>query len=135
MLNGRWVESHEVFDSPQVSEQHETKMDSHERDAELSEVARALAQPLQPAEAKHESKTWKEIRYREVLLSQTDSELGMMQVRWLGWCVCECACICLWCACFEGPQPAFAPGSERVFRRTALDAGTPNAENDRAAEL
>jgi hypothetical protein len=88
MLNGRWVESHDIFEKTPASH-ISGKLDEKSSGAALEPVHQPAIVASAPTAAFKEEdqqnlqKTknmWKEIRFREVLLSQTDLELSLIQV-------------------------------------------------------
>jgi len=89
MLNGRWVESHEIFDKLQnllpALQKSEAAVTADQptlttgTDVSCDNFVTSVVQ--QDNHKKNDQgKIWKEIRFREVLLSQTESELSLMQV-------------------------------------------------------
>ncbi len=120
MLNGRWVESDEIFSRTQSSidleeveqpvPETESRPSAAAPECEEQEVDNRKAAALKP------------LRFREVLLSQTDHELSLVQV------LCE-MCVLLEC------DAALGAGAQRVLRRAAAAAGLAAADHDGIAEL
>jgi hypothetical protein len=86
MINGRWVESNEIFEKLPTSQSSQESQKIGDLSVLIAapEPSRAAfascAAPEDQDQQKCHSKTWKEIRFREVLLSQTDQELSLIQV-------------------------------------------------------
>jgi hypothetical protein len=85
MLNGRWMESNDVLEKMPVSRSREVgKNDGSSILNSAPLHSREVFASCSPSEdhgmANCELKVWKEIRFREVLLSQTDPELSLIQV-------------------------------------------------------
>ena len=88
MINGRWVESPDIFEKTPAS--HTSgKVDEKSSGVALEPVNEPAIVASTPTAAFKEEdqqnlqktkKMWKEIRFREVLLSQTDLELSLIQV-------------------------------------------------------
>ena len=88
MINGRWVESRDIFEKTPTS--HTSgKVDEKSSGVALEPVHEPAIVASTPTAAFKEEdqqnlqktkKMWKEIRFREVLLSQTDLELSLIQV-------------------------------------------------------
>ncbi len=78
MLNGRWFESDDIF------HRMPALMKSDEVDQPVLEMASPPATAIKVSEdqvlEKSPTNNMKEIRFREVLLSQTDQELSLIQV-------------------------------------------------------
>jgi hypothetical protein len=86
MINGRWVESHDIFaktPASQVSGQLDEKLNALTLETVSQPVilASAPTAPFKEEDRQNlQTKMWKEIRFREVLISQTDLELSLIQV-------------------------------------------------------
>lgn len=84
MLNGRWVESDEIFSSTQASyhlEEVEQPVPETEPRPSFSSRPAAAAPECEEQELENRKATpLKPLRFREVLLSQTDHELSLVQV-------------------------------------------------------
>ena len=83
MINGRWVESHEIFDKLPELQNSESKADqptlvtgNHLSGVDF--VTSAVREDRN--KGNDQGKVWKEIRFRDVLLSQTENELSLIQV-------------------------------------------------------
>lgn len=88
MINGRWVESRDIFEKT-PSSHTSGKVDEKSSGVALEPVHEPAIVASTPTAAFKEEdqqnlqktkKMWKEIRFREVLLSQTDLELSLIQV-------------------------------------------------------
>ncbi len=83
MINGRWVESHDIFEKTPASH-ISSKVDKKSSAVALEPAPVASAPTAAFKEEDQQNlqnkKEWKEIRFREVLLSQTDLELSLIQV-------------------------------------------------------
>jgi hypothetical protein len=88
MINGRWVESRDIFENT-PSSHTSGKVDEKSSGVALEPVHEPAIVASTPTAAFKEEdqrnlqktkKMWKEIRFREVLLSQTDLELSLIQV-------------------------------------------------------
>lgn len=88
MMNGRWVETNEIFEKMPASRNSEEL--GNNGDSSIlnlnpppSREALIFATCTTSKDQDHQNcqvKSWKEIRFREVLLSQTDPELSLIQV-------------------------------------------------------
>lgn len=93
MLNGKWVESDEIFSRTQASidlEEVEQPVPEPESRPSLSSRPAAAAPECEEQEVDNrKANLMKPLRFREVLLSQTDHELSLVQV------FCE-VCVAFW---------------------------------------
>ena len=85
MINGRWVESHEIFDKLPELQNSESKADQPSLSlvtgnhlSAVDFVTSAVREDRN--KGNDQGKVWKEIRFRDVLLSQTENELSLIQV-------------------------------------------------------
>jgi hypothetical protein len=83
MLNGRWVPSDEIFEG--ISPMMPSPAGGPTTEMAVQPAAAASALPVleEPDKQKRAANPLKELRFRQVLLSQTDHELSLIQVRCL----------------------------------------------------
>ena len=86
MLNGRWVPSDEIFEGiPPMTPSLQPRASAAagqttEMPVHPAAAASVLAVSEEPLQQQRAVKPLKELRFRQVLLSQTDHELSLLQV-------------------------------------------------------